>query len=639
MRQLHAFLPLVSLLAATPALAEADADTIVVTANRDAQPLSRVGQSITVIDSAQIERRQSNTVVDFLRDVPGVTFARNGGVGTSTSVFIRGADSDQTVALIDGVRLNDPSSPGGGFNFGNLLIGNIERIEVLRGPSSVLWGSQAIGGVINMITAAPTEELQINARAEGGYRGTAQLVGNISGKAGPLSASVGGGYFRTDGISTFSEQRGGSERDGYRNYGANARFSLAVSEAVSIDLRGFYSQGRTDIDGFPAPRFALGDTLEFIDTRELVGYTGINAALFDGRLRNRIGFAITDTRRRNTNPQSVQTQTFAGDGRNERLEYQGVFDIGALAGGDWQANFGAERETSRFNSSSFGGPVSRGRARIDSVYGQIIASPAKNLTLTAGVRQDDHDRFGGATTFGASGVWSPNNGATTIRASYSEGFKAPSLFQLQSNFGNQQLLPERSQGYDGGITQVLLGGGIEASATWFHRDSTDLINFISCPRPLAGICVNRPSGTYENIAKAKAQGVELTLLLRPVEALTLRANYGLVDATNETPGSANSGKQLARRPRESVNVSLDYRWPFGLDTGASLVHVGRSFDNASNTTRVQGYVLADIRAAFDITPQISLYGRVENLFDEKYETILRFGTFGRAAYAGVRLRY
>ena len=159
--------------AESPADDAANDPVIIVTANRSPQPIERIGQSVTVIDAPELERRQTSSVADVLRTVPGVTIARNGGIGSVTSVFIRGADSDQTVALIDGVKLNDPSSPGGGFNFGNLLIGNIERIEVLRGPSSVLWGSQAIGGVVNMITRQPTEELTINLRGDCGQGGAA----------------------------------------------------------------------------------------------------------------------------------------------------------------------------------------------------------------------------------------------------------------------------------------------------------------------------------------------------------------------------------------------------------------------------------------------------------------------------------
>jgi vitamin B12 transporter len=608
-------------------------DVIVVTANRTPQPIERIGQSVTVIGAAEIERRQTQTVADVLRTVPGVSIARNGGVGTATSVFIRGAESDQTVALIDGVKLNDPSSPGGGFNFGNLLIGNIERIEVLRGPSSVLWGSQAIGGVINMITRQPTGVPTVNLRGEYGFRNTGQLVGNIAGKAGPLSASGGAGWFRTDGISAFSEARGGTEKDGYENFGANANLNLALSDWLSLDARGWYSNGRVNIDGFAPPTFVFGDVNEESRSREFVGYTGANAVLLGGRFRNRLGFAYTDTKRRNVSLDGSPSETFAGNGRNERFEYQGVFDLSP----GWQATAGLERETSRFSSSSFGGPRSLGRARIDSIYGQLVATPFSGLTLTGGVRHDDHDRFGGATTFGGSGVY--RIAQTTVRASYAEGFKAPSLFQLQSDFGNQLLRPERSTGWDAGITQALLGRRVEVSATYFRRDSSDLIMFIACPPPRTGICANRPSGTYDNVATARAQGFELGLTLRPVEALKVQANYTYTDATNRSPGNANFGRQLVRRPQHSLTALIDYRWRFGLETGVTLTHVGASFDNASNARKVEGYVLADLRAAFPLTDRIDIYGRVENLFDERYETIFRFGTPGRAGYAGVRLRY
>lgn len=612
------------------------ADDIVVTADRTPEPLSRVGQSITVIDSARIEQRQLNTIAGFLREVPGVTVTGNGGVGTVATVSIRGAESDQTVALIDGVKINDPSAPGGGFDFGNLLTGTIDRIEVLRGASSVLWGSQAIGGVVNLITRAPTEQLEVNARAEGGYRGTAQGVANVSDKIGPLSASIGGGYFRTDGISAFDENRGGKERDGYENYAANAKFGLALSDAISLDLRGYYTRGRVDLDGYVPPLYTFGDTADYSITREIVAYGGVNALLFDGRFHNRLGYALTDIKRDNYTPNTgaAATATFNSKGRNERIEYQGVADLAT----GWQAIFGAERELSRYTTASYGFAGAPGRATIWSGYGQLVATPVTGLTLTGGVRHDEHDRFGGATTFAGSGVYSPNDGATTLRASYSEGFKAPSLFQLQGDYGNQLLNPERSHGYDVGLTQKFLAGAVEASATWFHRDSRDLIQFVSCPTN-TGICLNRPNGTYDNVARARSEGVEATLRLHPVAALTVAANYSSIDARNETAGDVNFGGHLARRPGQSVNASVDYRWVFGLETGVTVTHVGDSFDTASNATKLHGYVLTDIRASFPVMHTVSLYGRIENLFDEKYETALGYGTLGRAAYAGVRLRY
>ncbi len=617
--------------AVIPAAAHAEeADTIIVSANRALQATSEVAQSVTVITLDDIVTRQSVAVTDLLRLVPGVTISSNGGLGTTTSVNIRGADSDQTVALIDGVKINDPSSPGGGFNFGNLLTGNIERIEVVRGSQSVLWGSQAIGGVVNIVTRAPTEDLAVNAAAEYGWRDTARVVGNISGKFGPVSASIGAGYLRTDGFSTFNETRGATERDGYRNFGANAKFNIVVSDAVSVDLRGWFSDGKTGIDGFAPPFFSFGDTPEFTRTKELVGYAGLNAALLDGRFRNRFAYTLTDTRRRNIDlTGGTEFETFNARGRNERLEYQGILALVDAV----SATFGAETEKSSFRTSSFGSPFALADVRINSFYGQLTAKPVTGLTLNAGVRHDDHETFGGKTTVSTGAVYTPNQGATTLRASYGEGFKAPSLFQLLSEYGNSLLNPETSRSWDAGITQKLLDGKIEVGATWFHRDTRNLINFVGCAAQ-TGICTNRPFGTYDNVAKARAQGLEFALTLRPVDALRVQANYGYVEAINDA-----TGRDLARRPRHSVNTSVDYDWAFGLKTGATITHVSASFDNASNTRKLAGYILVDLRAAFPLTRMIELYGRVENLFNTQYETSFRYGTPRRAAYAGVRLAF
>jgi vitamin B12 transporter len=614
--------------------AETQGEIIVTAANRTETEIDKIGQTVSVIDLAEIERRQTQNVADILRTVPGVTIARSGSIGGTTSVFIRGAESDQTVALIDGVKLNDPSSPGGGFNFGNLLTGNIERIEVLRGSQSVLWGSQAIAGVVNMVTRRPSEQLEVNARGEYGFRDTVNLVGNVSGKAGPLSASAGAGWFRSDGISNFAESRGGRERDGYENVGANANFNLALTDTISLDARGWFSRGRFNIDGFPPPRFAFADVNEESITREIVGYTGINAALFDGKFRNRLGFALTDTDRRNTALDGAPTETFQGKGRNERLEYQGIVDIAK----GWEATFGLEQEISTFSSSSFGAPANVGRARIYSGYAQVVGTLTEGFTVTGGVRHDDHDRFGGATTFGANAVYRLAATGTTFRASYAEGFKVPSLFQLLSNFGNTALDPERSTGWDAGITQDLIGGLLQLSAVYFERDSTNLILFISCPQPRTGICTNRPSGTYDNIGLATARGAEFAVTLRPVDALQVQFTHGYVDTRNRTIGSANFDRRLPRRPENSSSLLVDYRWSFGLETGFTLTNVSEAFDNASNTTRLPGYVLADLRAMLPIGDNLELTARIENLFDEQYETAFRFGQMPRAGYVGVRLR-
>ncbi len=606
---------------------------VVVTADRTAEPIDRVGQSVTVLDTATIVQRQVSNVSDLLLQTPGVTVARNGGTGTLTSLSIRGAESDQTVALIDGIKLNDPSSPGGGFDFGGLLVGNIARIEVLRGAQSVLWGNQAIGGVVNLITRQPTDHLELNARAEGGWHETGQGFANVSDRIGPVSASLGGGYYRTEGNSAYAA---GTERDGYRNFGFNGSVTVALAQNLSVDLRGFYSDGRTDIDGFPPPNYTFADTPEYALTKQAIGLAGVNLGLFDGRLKNRFGYAYTDTRRRDIDPTGgVDTEEFRSRGQNERFEYQGVIDLGPVA----QATFGAERELTRSATSSYGVPDPAGRARIWSGYGQLVVTPVTGLTVTGGVRHDDHNVFGGATTVSGSGAYTPNGGNTVLRASYSEGFKAPTLYELQSEYGNESLRPERSHGWDAGVTQKAVGGAIEASATWFHRTSSDLIDFVSCDGPLTGICANRPYGTYENVARALSQGLEATLALHPVEGFTVSGSYTYLDAEDRSPGSLTFGRRLARRPSQSVTANVDYRWFFGLETGATLTAVGDSFDDPADARQLDGYVLLAVRASYPVTHNVSVYGRIENLADQRYQTVYQYGQPGRAAYGGIRLSY
>ena len=613
--------------AAHAAEADSDGESIVVTATRSETRLSEVGQTISVLDRALIEQRQTVSLADLLRTTPGVTIARNGGPGGLTSVFIRGAQSEQTVALIDGVKLNDPSSPGGGFNFADLLTDSVERIEILRGPQSVLWGSQAIGGVVNLITRAPTGALTIGATGEYGRYGSGHLTGNVSGKAGPVAFSAGAGYLTTDGISAFDRALGGVERDGYHLFGTNAKAVVTLTEAVSIDLRGFYTKSKVDLDGF-LPNFSFGDTPEYQRQQQIIGYAGLNAALFDGRLKNRIATAYTLVDRNSYDPTATRQKNFDARGRNLRFEYQGVADLSIA-----EAVFGAEHEQERFrivSAFSFQPTPVRAvaKANTDSFYLDLHAKPVEGLNLGAGVRYDDHSGFGHATTTSADLAWSPNGGATQLRASYGEGFKAPSLYQLYDGFvGNADLVPEKAKGWDAGVTQQLLDGGVELSATYFARNVRNQIDY------------SFSTNTYGNILRARARGVELGLKLRPAQGFTVDANYTYTKSVNRERSDANFNKDLARRPHNTVNVSADYAWWFGLSTGATVTHVSNSFDDPGNVRRLEGYVLVDLRASYPVTANIELFGRIENLFGERYETAFRYGQPGRAAYGGVRLRY
>ncbi len=615
--------------ATSPALAADAPDDIIVTAIGADQDAGETGQAVTVLDRAAIERSQAVIATDLLMRTPGVSVTRAGGPGSVTALRIRGAEDGQTLVLIDGVRAGDPSAPSGAYDFGNLLIGNIDRIEIVRGPNSVPWGSQALGGVVNIMTARPTNGIEAHARAEYGSYDSKTATAQISGGSGAFSGSIGGNWYRTDGVSQYA---GGTERDGYRQYSANARANIALGADFDIDLRGSFADSRTELDGFAPPTYSFGDTNEYSTTQQIYGYAGLNAQLFDGKLKNRLAFTIADIDRDNFNPDFGTTPTFLARGRTERFEYQGDLALSEM----FRAVFGAESETSKLFTDDGFSPSSA-KTGIDSVYGQIIVKPIEALTLTGGVRHDDHEQFGGHTTVGANAALRLGTG-TLLRANYGEGFKAPTLFQLDSSitgYGNPLLKPEEARSYDVGIQQTLLDGALVAGVTLFKRRTRNQIDFISCTPPLTGVCVNRPYDTYDNIAKARAKGLEFVLEMKPVEALDFRASYSFTDAENRSPG-LNFGKNLARRPRHSVTAAVDYTPTDGLSLGADVLHVGDSFDNAANTVRLDSYVLTGIRAAYTIDGRFTLYGRVENLFDVKYQTVSGYGNFGRAAHIGVR---
>ena len=227
-----------------------------------------------------------------------------------------------------------------------------------------------------------------------------------------------------------------------------------------------------------------------------------------------------------------------------------------------------------------------------------------------------------------------------FRASYGQGFKAPTLYQLYSPYGNLGLKPETADGGDVGVQQRFWGGRGDVQATYFSRDTSNLIAFVSCPTlGGTGRCVTQPFGYYGNTTKTAADGVELAGSLRPVPALDLTANYTYTDARDRSPGSATFDRLLTRRPQDTANAGIDYTLPFGLKTGLAVRFAGRSFDNATNTTRVKGYTLVDLRASYPLRPGLEVYGRVENLFDRQYETIYRYGTLGRAGYLGLRANF
>lgn len=605
---------------ACPAFAQAqkvmpgDAADIVVVATGFAQPAEETAQAISVIDRVRLDTLQSVTIADVLRTLPSVSVAQRGPIGTQGSVFIRGGNSSQTLVLVDGVRVNDPSSPNAAFDFGGLLVGNTERVEVLRGPNSIIWGSQAIGGVVSIQTAAPAGPLAVRASAEYGAYDTANGSLNLSGSSGAIGFSVGGVYYRTDGYSVFS---GGSERDGGELSGLNGRITLALSDTIELDVRGNYSDTRSDYDS----AFSGGaNSLAKAHNKQWFAYAGLNVGLADGRFQNRLSFSRYDLDRVGTDPVTFSFNNYVASGVTDRIEYRGAYAISNAV----QIVAGAEHERIRSSTSYEGAVPDKADNDVTGGYFQISLKPLHGLTATGGVRYDSYSVYGGQTTLGGNIAYTPNEGRTVLRATYAEGFRAPTLTEGQPPFGNTALKPETAKNIDLGIEHNVLDGKLSLAATWFQRRSRNLITF------------SFVTFQSENIGRVHTDGLELGLVMRPIDGLRFEANYAHVDAKSRS--APNDGNRLALRPKDNASASVDWTAAGGLSLGATIWLVGDSFDDAANTVSIDGYQRLDLRASLPLGETIELFGRVEKFTNARYETVAGYNTAGRSAFIGARLR-
>ncbi len=606
---------------------------ITVTATGIRKPVASAPQAITIFDIDDIERSQARDVISLLERSAGVTVARNGPRGGFATVRVRGAEAEQLVVLHDGVRISDPAAPAGGFDFSNLGLGGIGKVELLRGANSLIWGSDAIGGVLSVDTRKGNYGLWLN--AEYGSFDSRSVNASLLKDIGPANISISGGWDKSDGFSAFD---GGTEADGYEQVFAQGRAVISASDRLKLIVSGRYADSRAEQDGFPFPLFAFADTLEYQDTVQYSGYAGAEYDAGGARLQG--GYAISNTERDSYDPAFGSAPSFSADGRLERLTLKGEFDLSD----EFKLNAGLDSEDSRFVTAPFG---SSGKTGLDSAHA-LLTYQEDRLLVSAGARVDDHQQFGTNWTLGANASYQFND--VLLRASYGEGFKAPSLFQLLSDFGNTTLQPETSRSYDVGIvfSNIIPQGDIRAALTLFRRDSRNLIDFISCFGSTAAICTNRPFGTYDNIGRTKAQGIEIEAGAN-IDNVSLQAVYSYIDSENRSVGSANFGNTLARRPKHALTWSVDWftngpdqgviGYAKGLNLGFDVRMVGDSFDNASNSRRLDGYVLVTARATYPITERIEVYGRIENGLDQKYQTVSFYKTAGRNASVGVRARF
>lgn len=585
---------------------QVETDEIVITSTRLDQTASESGTSLSIITRADIEQLGFDFVVDALASAPGVTVNQNGAFGGNASVRIRGASSEQTLVLIDGISVNDPTSPGGGFNFARLDTANIERIEILKGPQSTLWGGDAIGGVVNITTKRAKPGVSLSGFAEAGrfntLRGGASV--GISGDVGDFRLAYSG--IRTDGISKADEANGNDETDPFDSTTFSGSGGINLGKA-RLDTQLLFTAAEVAFDSFVfGNQGNVGDGDEISETTEFSGHVSLNLPLFGGRLENLFLIGYSEIERDNF---SDNVPSFSAEGDRTIFRYQGNFtvnDHNSLA-------FGAEREESR---------TGRDETAIDGLFGLYELKPIDALTLTAGVRVDDHERFGSETTGRLAAAYDLNT-QLTLRATVGQGFKAPTIFQTTffccgATAANADLQPERSDGFDVGADYRTIDGKGEISVSYFDQTVDNLIDF------------SFASGGYINIPGADRSGIELSGSYQLSSWLNIAAGYAYIDAKN------NEGDALARVPENSANVTFGFT-PDGPISGAVLVRYNGEEQDSNGL--VGDWTRVDLNAAYQINSHVEFYGRVENLLSEDYQQILGFGTPGRSAYIGVRLRY
>ncbi|MCB2049081.1 MAG: TonB-dependent receptor [Novosphingobium sp.] len=598
-------------------------EEITVVASGSDQLVENTGQSISVIGADELDAIQSPDLATVLQRLPGAALSRNGSTGGFTGLFVRGASSQQVLVLVDGIRVADVASPGGGTDLGTLSASGLGKVELLRGSNSVVWGSDAIGGVLAVTTRAIDDGLV--ASAEYGSRGSVNAESGFGMQESSYEFAVTGGYTETDGISSAA---GGTEKDGFRQWRGQGRARIGIVENLGVNLAGRYADSRLEFDGYSfSPPYGLIDTPEYSDITEWSARGGLEYVGSDLRLE--AAYAFHDLDRANYNPDFGTDPTFAAKGRDQRAELKGLYGD-ALNG--LHVRFGADHAWERFSTTY------DARKTAESSSAHVLFGWAGNqgLDFSAGARIDDHSGFGSEWTFGANASWNFSYG-WRVRASYGEGFKAPTLYQLYSDYGDDALSPERSKSYDIGIERGGRHDALHLALTLFRRDSRDLIDFASC---MGTQCDTRPFGLYQNVGKARAQGFEVELGTRITPNFMAQAAYTFLYAKDRTPDGFNQGNELARRPRHSVSVSVDWTTPLsGLELGADVRMVSGSYDDAGNFTWLDGYALGTLRASLPVTEQIELFGRVENVTDEQYQTVAGYGTAGRSAYVGARARF
>ncbi len=598
----------------TPAHAQDVTDLEGVTiysANQTPTDAAKVGSTVEVITQKEIESRGQTYVKDYLATLPGVSFYQSGPPGTTAGIFIRGAASKYVKVLVDGMDISDPSGPQTAASFEHLLVGDVSRIEVVKGSQSTLYGGDAVGGLISIETkAAKKLGFSQQGHIEGGQYNTvngAYTAGYLAANGSNIALSVQG--VGTDGFSAYAH---GREDDGYRNLTFSGRGEYFMTPAWKVFFAARAVDAKYNYDGYAPPSYAFGDTLDNGTTSQQVGRVGTEFSLFNGAFQNTLAIQGMEVHRE-TFRDKARNGWFDGD--RVKGEYKGVLTfnekLSLLVGADW------ERTGATTNSNP-----DRETADLNGYYAQLMAEPIKGLVLTGGGRIDDHSTFGDFDTYRLTGAYLVPGTETKFHSSVGTGFRVPSLYELYDPYyGRTDLEPETSFSWDAGVEQGFGHGRYKVGATYFVLDTDNLIQWA-------------PSGYYNVPGVTHRSGVEVSGAAIISSGLTLNASYTYTDATEA------SGARLIRVPRHAFSAGVDIVPVDKVSLNVTAQYVADVLDNsfdARGIVALTDYVLVNAKASYEFAPGWKVYVRGENLLDENYQTAIDYGTSGASVYGGLSM--
>jgi vitamin B12 transporter len=618
-------------------------ETVLVRAAREPIAISELGSAVTVLNRETLAQRQVAPLAEILRSVPGLAVSRVGVMGSQTQLRLRGGEANQVLVFIDGIRANDPAQ-NDEFNMAHVLSYDIESVEVIRGPQSALWGSDALSGVINISTRGALGGSRANAFAEGGSNSWQNYGagGAHSGERWRSSASV--NTLETDGENI---SRKGNEDDGYKNLTANLGLGYDFSDDFKLDSNFRYTDAQNDFDSIDFSNTGLpADSANRTDADQLYGRVIARLNTLDGRWSHQLSYAISESINKNRDENSFAPTGFdvtKADADVGTASYQSSF----LIVEDHSITGAIERQEEDYKQRGpvdFGDPNRDESQDTNSAILEYRGALTETVSVLAGARHDDNSDFKDKTTGRLSAAWRVLDGRTKLRASYGTGIKNPTFTERYGYFndfiGNPDLKPEESTGWDVGVDQRLLNDHLDLSLTWFQEELEDEINGFVFDPASGAFTAENGNGTSDR------KGIEFNGSWRLLSSLNLGFAYTWLDATEEDEFSGKDAREI-RRPKHIASANLN--WMFLNDRANLNLNVDYNGEQDDfffppvppyeERVELDEFTLVTVASSFQLTPRLQLFARVENALDENYEEVYGFVAQGRAAYAGVRYNF